>query len=224
MAEDSSILVTGADGTLGASLARYLDQLGMTVLATGRAPAPALAQLKQNYRQVDPRSEEEVDQALCDARTILHAQPLVEAEDDALRLEIASLGTFRLLQGARGLGAGRMILLSSLRMFDAYPEKYVIDEMWKPQPNTTAQCLAPYYAELVSREFARQGPPHTFCLRIDPREGHPEDIQSAVQAALKAQTDPLGYRWKVIHISRSGRFNTRSARLELNWQPRREGV
>jgi hypothetical protein len=206
-------------------LTRQLATHLPAISAVGQGPLPDQAQLAHVYRQADLRSQDDVDKIVSDAEAIVHVQPLAKVEGgEALGLELASLGTFRLLHAAREKGIRRVILLSSLAMFDAYNKKYIIDEMWKPLPDTHAQALAPYYAELVAREFARQGPPWIFCLRIEPHNPHPEDLKTAVQAALQAEIDPLGYRWKVLHISRSARFNTRNARLELNWQPRPEGA
>lgn len=229
MTTKKPIVITGTDGPVGATLAKQLKTCGQAVRAVGHQSQPAQETLAGAYRQADLRNQADARQVVQGAAAIVHAQPLVRLDGpDTLRLEVASLGTYQLLQAARSEGLQRMVLLSSLSMFEAYDEKYIIDEMWKPRPHTTAHGLAPYYAELVAREFAREGAAEFFCLRIGSLgKAHSltaEDLVQATSAALAAEFKPLGYRWRVVHISRSDRFNVRNARLELNWQPARENA
>ncbi|WP_053206578.1 NAD-dependent epimerase/dehydratase family protein [Jiangella muralis] len=49
----------------------------------------------------------------------------------------------------------RVILLSSLRVFDGYEPGWRITENWRPRPTTDPDSLAPYVAELAVVETAR---------------------------------------------------------------------
>jgi hypothetical protein len=135
------------------------------------------------------------------------------------RIEQATLAPYRLLQAAREAGVKRVVLASSLRLFDTYPEKYLIDEQWKPRPQPEASSLASYLTEQTCREFAREGPLPVIALRFDPAEIQ-EDVDIALSAVEKALALPLsvpGYQWQVFHISESDRYITRQARLRLGW-------
>ena len=103
------------------------------------------------------------------------------------------------------------------------PEKYLIDEQWKPRPQPYASSLAPYLKEQTCREFAREGPVPVIALRFDPVEIQ-GDVDIALSAFEKALALPLtvpGYQWQVFHISESDRYITRHARLRLGWTPKK---
>lgn len=137
-------------------------------------------------------------------------------------LEHASLGTYRLFGAAREAGVERVVLVGWLSFFDAYPPEHLIDEMWRPRPDTAALHLAPYVAELVGREFCREGGSNAVCLRFLPigdgeENTSPDDVKVALDRALALRLETPGYRWQVFHIASSPRFILRNARLGLGF-------
>ena len=79
-----------------------------------------------------------------------------------------------------------------------------------------ALSLAPYLVEQTFREFARQGPLVSICLRfgaIDRPDGTPGDLAGrAIDRALVAPLDGTRSRWFLYHVSGSDRFPIRGAK------------
>jgi nucleoside-diphosphate-sugar epimerase len=143
-------------------------------------------------------------------------QGLPESGDPLVALDHASRGTWNLLTTTK---AKRYILLSSMRMFSAYGPGWHIDESWAPRPSTEIDQLAPYLAEVASREISRSRPIECFILRFDdvvsPQEFdsgpfrhnwlHLEDAVSAIAKAVTAESAAQGgARWAPFHIVRGG--------------------
>jgi nucleoside-diphosphate-sugar epimerase len=134
-------------------------------------------------------------------------------------LDWATRGTYVLMQAARNAGVERVVIASRLSLFEAYPEHYVVDETWQPQPHPQATSLAPYLAELACREFAREGGICAVGLRLGAlgfSEGTAvSDGIAAFKGALELKFEPLGYRWQIFHVFSGKRFPMRSARKAL---------
>ncbi|MFH1570474.1 MAG: NAD(P)-dependent oxidoreductase [Gemmatimonadota bacterium] len=81
--------------------------------------------------------------------------PALAPGGDAQVLEWYTRGTHVLLKAAVEAGVRRVVLGSTLDLFGAYPEDVYITEQWRPRPGTGVAQLAPYLAEQVCREFAR---------------------------------------------------------------------
>ncbi|HVL25423.1 MAG TPA: NAD-dependent epimerase/dehydratase family protein [Thermomicrobiales bacterium] len=151
-------------------------------------------------------------QAECDV--VVHAIP---ASDDPLAmLDRASRGTWNLLTTTR---ATRYVLLSSMRLFDTYGDGWHITEAWAPRPATDAEHLAPYLAEVASREISRARPLDCRVLRLDEVVSaerfaagpvawdwlHVEDAVAAIERAITVETaSATGDRWSPLHIVRGG--------------------
>jgi nucleoside-diphosphate-sugar epimerase len=150
-----------------------------------------------------------------------HSTPDADSERDAL--DHAARGTFVLLQEALKAGVKRVVLASRLELMDAYPEDYLVDETWKPLPDTSAAALAPYLAELTLREAVRAEPILGVCLRLGALGAAGTTPGDAVAALVRAlEMDPVGqkYRWWLYHISSTGRYASASATKEpLCWSP-----
>lgn len=161
---------------------------------------------------------------LCEGKdAILHCDAFSSSSiSEADTLDWATRGTYVLLQSALQAGVGRLILASTLDIFDAYPADYVVDETWQPQPNTDAVSLAPYLAEVACREFSRQGGISCMALRfgaLGQTEGTSEtDVIKAMQGALAFEYEPHGYRWHVFHVYSGERYVSRSAQNALRMQ------
>jgi nucleoside-diphosphate-sugar epimerase len=182
------------------------------------------------YQQADLRCEEAVKPLVADINSILHLGAFDpapwdgdSAEQEAL--EYATLGTYVLCQEARRAGVERIVVAGSLCIFDAYPDSYLIDEMWRPRPAPDAAGLMPYLCEQVAREFAREGGINGVCLRLLPIGDDPErntrlaDALHAIDCALALEFTVAGYRWYVFHIATSPRYLVREAVRKLGFRP-----
>lgn len=207
------VVVTG-QGLLPEALARALRREHAVVVASG-----------------DLRDEDVARDTVAGADALIHLAPVAPgpAGDGAAsdRLDQATRGTFVLLQAAVAAGVRRVVLGSTLAMFDRYPASWSVSETWQPLPDVTDPAqLAAYLAEQSAKQFAHFEPIEVVCLRLatvvddqvadgrrDPRWLHVDD---AVQACLKALTRPLRLRndtatgklvqgWCVYHIPGGGK-------------------
>ncbi len=176
---------------------------------------------------VDYKQHSEIQKLVegVDAILYLNESGLEEPEISEERIfERATLAPYSLLKSAREAGVKRVVLESSLRLFDSYPENFKIDEQWQPRPQPEASALAPYLIEQTCREYAREGPISVIALRFDPSEVNSDKniALSAIDKALKLPLTVPGYRWQVFHITESDRYITRQARLRLGWTGRNQ--
>ena len=188
----------------------------------------------------DPRDQDQVARAASDCEVIVLAPPYVAPDaPEGEILEAATRGTYNLLTQS---SAARVILLTSLRLFERYPADYWVAEQWAPLPTTDIDDLAPYLAELVTREVARVRPVQVVTLRLgevvddyyanenptDPRWLHVDDAMHAVECALNFEPPADGPQtgWWVFHIPGGGP-NTRfpvglAGSPEFGYVPRRD--
>ncbi|MDA0745898.1 MAG: NAD(P)-dependent oxidoreductase [bacterium] len=208
------LLITGADRPLG-KLAVHHFGAAHTLRLTGIAAGG-------DVQVADLREPEEVASLVAGMDAILHLAeydpaPVLGPTAEQDRLEIAARGSYVLLEEARKAGVDRVVLASTLALMDAYPEEYVVDENWMPRPGPHADSLAPYMAEIVCREFAREGGIRCVCLRfgtlgdLTPEE----DALQALDRALAVEFKDPGYRWFLLHVAASDRFLCGEARRVL---------
>ena len=172
----------------------------------------------QEYSQADLRVPEAVEPLLLGIEAVLHLAVFDPSQSSGQgseqeELELASRGTYVLLQKAREAGVDRLILASRISLMEDYPENYIVDESWQPRPRPEAESLAPYLAEITCREFAREGGIRAVCLRfgdLDLPKGTPHsDALQALAGALNIRFEPNGYRWQVFHVTANDRFPLR---------------
>jgi nucleoside-diphosphate-sugar epimerase len=219
------VLITGAETPLARLVVASLNarfQLRLTG-APGTEPVEGLPVLA-----ADLRVPEQVQPLMEGIDAILHLapyapQPTPDAMAEREVLDHAARGTFVLLHAALKAGVPRVVLTSLLDVMAAYPDDYLVDETWKPLPDTTATALAPYLAELTLREFVRAEPLLGVCLRLgELGDGGTTagDATAAIERALVM--DPVGekYRWWLYHVSSTERFASAAAAKEpLCWSP-----
>jgi len=111
----------------------------------------------------------------------------------------------------------RIILGSTLALFDRLPAHWQVNEDWRPRPTPELAQLCPWLAELSVRESVRAGAMQAICLRFgaivdeaesasqryDPRWVHVEDAILGVQQAL-AYPATRRPEWSVFHITAPG--------------------
>jgi nucleoside-diphosphate-sugar epimerase len=200
------ILLTGTDSKLGRLLAEHLGGHHKVTATDG---------------SVDIRDPEVVRPLVSDIDVIVHAGAIWDlpghsASSEAGILDWSARSAFVLLDEAVKAGLSRAVLVSTLVLFDDYPEGYVLDETFKPKPRAEAVSLATLLAERIFREFARQGPIHTMCLRfgdLDTQEGTPTSMAlESVSRAVEAKIESDGYRWGVYNVAGTERYPLRAAK------------
>lgn len=209
------VLITGVDQPLGAVTAAALSRRHELRL-TGAGPHATFEVGGLEYRPADLRDPEQVRPLVEGIDAIAHLalhepQATPDAAAEAEVLDVASRGTYVLLQEAVKAGVPRIVLASRLDLLAAYPAEYVVDENWQPQPEANASSLAPYLAELTVREFARAEAIVGVCLRLgglerDPAGTSPEDATAAIEKALIMDLGDRKYRWWLYHICSTDRY------------------
>lgn len=174
---------------LGEALARALSEQGHEV-----AVAP----------EGDLRDGAYAARVVEGAEALIHLAPLSPdapepAPPERETLDLATRGTYVLLNAAVAAGVRRVVLGSTLALLERYPASWAITEAWQPLPDVTdVSQLAAYLAEESAKQFARVEPLTVLCLRFgtivddaatsgqryDPRWLHVDDAVQAVQQAL----------------------------------------
>jgi nucleoside-diphosphate-sugar epimerase len=200
------IVVTGSGGRPGSLIARHLDKSHEVSCVDGAS---------------DLRDPEVLGPILDGTEVVVHAGAITDlhedlVNDDAGILDWSARGTYVLMDEACKQGVRRVVLVSSLDLLDGYPDSYVIDESWRPQPRPDAASLAPLMAERTCREFSRQRSIESICLRIG-KIGAPEGtseelLLKAVQRAVEMEIEPGVYRSWLFHVSDSERYPLRAAK------------
>ena len=116
---------------------------------------------------------------------------------------------------------------------DAYDEEYIVDELWKPIPQTEPSVLRYHLAELVCREFSLEGNIDVIVLRFGEivNQHHiPQRITSALyiddainalNMAINTNSDKLGGK-RLFHIQSkipNAHYHTLSAENTLGYNP-----
>jgi nucleoside-diphosphate-sugar epimerase len=177
----------------------------------------------------DPRDPEAARRALAGAEVVLYLAYIpAEPDDDndggapAAReardwrsdreiLDRATRGTYVLMNAAVEAGVRRVVLASTLALFDRYPSQWSVTEAWRPLPDVTdVRQLAAYLAEESAKQIAYVEPIQVNCLRLPvDSTGRPDDetVQALVKALDEALTrraehgsSRLNYGWWVTHV------------------------
>ncbi|HEV2124513.1 MAG TPA: NAD(P)-dependent oxidoreductase, partial [Chloroflexota bacterium] len=231
------IVITGGQSRLARALAATFGtehDIRLTAEGPGESDgaAPMGQATPEDVLYGDLRDPAFATRATEDAEVLFHLAPLwpglSESVPDGELLDRATRGTFVLLAAAVNAGVRRVVLASTLDLFDAYPSDWWISEAWQPRPSTDVRQLSAYLAEASTREFSRVEPIHAVCLRLgrvvddadvagqpyDPRWLHVEDAVQAFQRALAfdlssrqfATTGPPLHGWWVFHIPGAGEW------------------
>ena len=216
------LLITGGDSSLARRLATLLTaELTIRLFdRTFSAPVPAGVEQATG----DPCDPATVTSALAGIDAILHLAPYLperEIDVEALRaLDDSSRGTFVLVNAAREVGVQRIVLASTLDLFDRLPAHWLVNETWRPRPIPEISHLSPWLAELSMRENVRRGQIQAICLRLgqvvddhdannnpfDPNWVHIEDVTHAIHCALRFQPPHTPY-WSTFHIMAPGPYS-----------------
>lgn len=155
------ILVTGANGFVGATLCRALSSRKRSVRATARRESSLMFLSQQLFvtfglaPDLGDRSSAPVWSALLnDCHTVVHTAAMVHVmsptvADDTNFFKVNVLGTLELARLAARAGVRRFVFLSTVKVHGEYSEKGL--------PFSAEQPLAPNGAYAISKQQAEEG-------------------------------------------------------------------
>jgi hypothetical protein len=154
-----------------------------------------------------------------DVAVVVHLEPA--SSRDAIApgpsVALAAYEVRRLCFEAHERGAIRLVLLSTLDLFTAYPDDYLIDEWWKPIPGADPRLLACSLAEETARQCSLDLEIPVLVIRAD-SELPTQDVADLLLRAVEKPVSFRRYRCVVIHASRARRFHAHRARELLGWE------
>ncbi|MFW5744339.1 MAG: NAD-dependent epimerase/dehydratase family protein [Spirochaetota bacterium] len=235
------ISIVGAGTDLGRLVVDRLEGLHELHLYSAGPLARADGHAAEGVEELDLREEDDAERCCRGVSAVVHLAPFARlsaagdgapapgrrevADADAVDyLDAIARGTYNLFDATREAGVDRVVLASSLALFDRYDPDYIVDEWWKPLPGTDPVTLGVYCAEEVARQYCLHGGIRCVALRFLPlgedaeRETHPDDAVAAVMRALELRFTVPGYRWRVFHVATGARFGTTQAREILGWE------
>ena len=213
-----TLLITGGDGRFARALAASLatDHTVRVIDAGFTTALPAGVEACTG----DLRDPEGAAAAVTGVEVLVHLAPIEPVNgDDALALDLAARGSYTLLNAARQAGVRRVILGSTLDLFEQLPATWRVTEAWRPRPTLDLNQLRAWLSELEVTDNARLGPLFTICLRFgrivdeteiarqpfDPGWVHIEDAILGVRRALTFQPQEKDHsHWHVFHITAPG--------------------
>jgi nucleoside-diphosphate-sugar epimerase len=213
-----TLLITGGDGRFARSLAAALATEQAVRVLDARFSA-ALPEGVEMYAG-DLLDPDVAAAAVAGVDVLIHVAPIEPVTgNDTLTLDVATRGTYLLINAARQAGVRRVILGSTLDLFEQLPADWRVTEAWRPRPTLDLNQLRAWLAEREVADNARLGPFLVICLRFgrivaeteiasqpfDPRWLHIDDAVLGVRRALAFQ--PPGAdrsHWHVFHITAPG--------------------
>lgn len=171
---------------------------------------------------------------------IVHWGQVQPSRDVSDQFDFLMRCTYNLLWAATDEQVPRMIVLSSLRLFERYEEHFQVSEQWRPSPSTDPVVLGSHLCEYVAKEFARERKVEVVCLRLgtiiwpEHQGALPtaaltcDDAAQAVERALHLKTRPSDTKstgsdpWRIFHIQSSvanARYPTTMAQRQLHFEP-----
>ena len=163
---------------------------------------------------------EVLKEAVKGGEAILHLLPTNgELGTEFESLDLVGRGTYQLMCAANEAGIDKVIVGSSLSLFDRHPQTWKVDEQWRPRPLPVLADLVPWIGELSVCEGTRASSACVVCLRFgkfvteeesrelsfDPRWVHIEDAVAATLGALNlVHAKSSMKRWHVFHIPGKG--------------------
>jgi nucleoside-diphosphate-sugar epimerase len=171
-----NILITGATGFVMSGLARHLAEQGHAVVAADLHPPDAALRAhlgglagEMTFRQVDVLDPGAVHALVAEAQAdrIVHGAAITAIPPEAERgrfvetTQVNVVGTLRMLDAVRGLGARRTVVVSSGSVYGVRADRTPVTEDDVPQPQGVypitkwaAEALARRYAEVNGLDVA----------------------------------------------------------------------
>ena len=134
---------------------------------------------------------------LAGIEAVLHLAPLLAVEAEQPAFDLATRGTYNLMNAAIGAGVRRVVVGSTLDLFERVPAAWKVTEGWRPRPRPVPEHLAPLLAEQSVRESARSVNLPTICLRFG--QASEEETAEHIYDAVEAVGEHRPF-WRVRHV------------------------
>jgi nucleoside-diphosphate-sugar epimerase len=163
----------------------------------------------------DLRDETFVNTSIRGAGCLIHlAQLDIGFTDSKEQFLQATHGTYQLFLAAQKAGVERIVLGSTLELFQSISAEWEVNEYWRPRPAPNIDPLCAWLSELTARQVTLNPKIPVICLRF----GHPvytsriaglpydplwvdiEDCMEAIRCAIRYPYK----RWAVFHIPAAG--------------------
>jgi nucleoside-diphosphate-sugar epimerase len=168
-----NVLITGAASRLGRAAAEALEpDHRLRLLDEALDSETRKVCVDAELVEGSILDAETAQKATCGMDAVIHTgEPPADLTDDELErethlLDLATRGTYTLFTAAVEAGVHRLIYVSTLAMFGAYPDDVYVTENFRPLPTTDMGQMGPYLGEQVSREFARENLVTVTVLRL----------------------------------------------------------
>lgn len=191
------ILVTGGGSALAQAVASRLLSAGHTVRLTDRPDVrlqPHLEGVECVECALDAGGA--TDDLCKGVDQVVHVEPALGLSGPAGGvglLDACTRCTYNLFNSVAASGVRRVILLSSMAIFEAYAADIGVRPNFEPRPTSDLAQLAPHLAEFGAREFAVAGATRVIAARLG----------TLVEHAPKS-TAPQPHRWWVSIEDASG--------------------
>lgn len=148
---------------------------------------------------------------------LVHLDPVIggapyhqDERDDGDLLDRCTRGTYVTLCAAADAGVRRIVVGSSLSLFDRYPGSWAITESWEPRPDVDQpRQLATYLLEQSARQLAFSEDIEVVGLRFG--AVHLDDAVQAIERAVAEAPSPPRRGWRVVHVGGAGHARMSSA-------------
>lgn len=191
------VLVTGGGSALAQAVASRLLAAGHTVRLTdrpdGRLP-PSLEGVECVECALDAGGA--TDDLCKGVDQVVHVEPSLGLSGPAGGvglLDACTRCTYNLFNSVAASGVRRVILLSSMAIFEAYAADIGVRPNFEPRPTSDLAQLAPHLAEVGAREFAVAGATRVIAARLG----------TLVESSAKSSA-PQPHRWWVSVEDASG--------------------
>jgi nucleoside-diphosphate-sugar epimerase len=150
--EEELVVVTGANGRIGATLTRTLHEQGHRVRALTFGPARALDDLDVEQVDCDVRSPNQVARGLRDATLVYHLAAVTGLDSELRAFHATNLvGTRNVLSASLAEGVRRVVHFSSVHAMDLARVRGDVDEAHRLVPPSSPLLYARFKA-MAERE------------------------------------------------------------------------
>ncbi|HEU5090872.1 MAG TPA: NAD-dependent epimerase/dehydratase family protein, partial [Roseiflexaceae bacterium] len=119
-----------------------------------------------------------------DVDAIVHLAPLAARDDADEWIDTATRGTYALLNEALQAGVRRIVVGSTLDLFERVDPAWRVQPRWRPRPQAEPAQLAAWLAELSARELGRFPHAAVACVRFG--DASSAEIGATLASALDA--------------------------------------
>ncbi|WP_106976606.1 NAD-dependent epimerase/dehydratase family protein [Streptomyces sp. NRRL B-24484] len=200
--ELGTVALTGAAGTIGSVVRRALRREAGRMVLLDRVPLRAEAD-NEVVHTVDLGDAAAVESALAGADRVLHLAGVPDEAPLADLLDANVLGTHHVLEAARRLGIGRVVLAGSNRVTGFYPAGHLTGPREPVRPDGL-YGVSKVAVEALGRLYADKFGLSVVCLRIGSFEPVPTEPRHL--ATWLSPRDAVGYVRAALTAAPTTRF------------------